>query len=270
MGAMCQWAGRFRTLLWVAMLGAAAGCGQTTREVVSPAIFYGTVGNPAEGKLVSIEIGDAGKVAIASVGAMGAFGCAALARSSAGELYSVCGPGIAEPDQPQQLARVDAATGRATTFGKAVTGLQVMALEFAPDGTLYAVGDLNAASPTFNSFYTVDVKTGEFTRIGTTGVPAPEFFMDFAFARDGTLYGASSHALFTIDRQTGTATKVTDFVGGGDIMGLSFDVRQDRLFATDYKAPNSALYAVDPQNGFLTPLAAMGQPLAHSLVSANP
>ena len=90
--------------------------------------------------------------------------------------------------------------------------------------------------------------------------------MDFAFDKNGTMYGASSHALFTIDRKTGTATKVADFVGGGDIMGLSFDAAQNRLYASDWKMPISALYLVDVKTGFLTPVAAIGYPLSHGLV----
>jgi hypothetical protein len=142
-----------------------------------------------------------------------------------------------------------------------------MGLEFAPDGTLYAVGDLNQASPTFNSLYSVNLTDGAFTRIGSTG--APEFFMDFAFDKNGTMYGASSRMLYTVDRKTGTATKVTDFVGGGDIMGLSYDARKDSLYATDWKVPNSTLYLVDVQTGFLTPVAAVGYPMSHALVPAN-
>jgi DNA-binding beta-propeller fold protein YncE len=76
--------------------------------------------------------------------------------------------------------------------------------------------------------------------------------------------------LFTIDLKTGTATKVTDFVGGGDIMGLSYNAKQDKLYATDYKSPNSALYLVDTKTGFLTPMAAIGYPLSHGLVPLVP
>src|SRR3989442_3140245 len=43
----------------------------------------------------------------------------------------------------QQLATIDPTTGRATLFGAAVPGLAVMAMAFARDGTLYAVGDCN-------------------------------------------------------------------------------------------------------------------------------
>jgi DNA-binding beta-propeller fold protein YncE len=217
---------------------------------------------------LSVEVGDRNKVTITPIGPMDAVGCASLARSPSGTLYSVCGPGILKPDQPQQLATVDTKTGKATPFGKPITGLQVMAVKFAPDGTLYAVGDANPASPTFNSLYTVNPKTGEFTRVGSTGVPAPEFFMDFAFDSNGTMYGASSHALFTIDPKVGTATKVTDFVGGAEVMGLSYNAAQDRLYATDFKEPNSAFYLVDSRTGFLTPLAAMGYPFAHGLMTA--
>jgi DNA-binding beta-propeller fold protein YncE len=228
-------------------------------------LLYATV----PGKLVTLEIRGVNKLTTTVVGDMGAVGCASLARSAAGVMYSVCGPGIIKADQPQQLATVDLKTGHATLFGQAMTGLQVMAMEFAPDGTLYAAGDANAASPTFNSLYTVDVKTGGFTRVGSTGAPAGEFLMDFAFDKNGTMYGASSHMLFTIDRKTGTATKVADFVGGGDIMGLSYDAKKNRLYATDWKAPNSALYVVDIQTGFLTPLAAVGYPMAHGLVPTS-
>jgi DNA-binding beta-propeller fold protein YncE len=174
------------------------------------------------------------------------------------------GPGL------QQLSTIDPKTGHATLFGSEVYNLQVMGLEFAPDGTLYAVGDANRASPTFNSLYKADLKTGEFTRIGSTGVPDPEFFMDFAFDSRGIMYGASSHELFTIDLKTGTATKVLDFVGGGDIMGLAYNAKRDKLYATDFKTPNSALYVVNTQTGFLTPMASIGYPLSHGLVPAAP
>jgi DNA-binding beta-propeller fold protein YncE len=144
----------------------------------------------------------------------------------------------------------------------------VMGLEFAPDGTLYAVGDANGASPTFNSLYTVDPKTGAFTRVGSTDVPPPGFFHDFTFDSSGTMYATTSQALYTIDPRTATATKVIDFVGGGGfgVMGLSYNEAQDRLYATEFKPGNSAFYLVDVQTGFLTPLAATGYPFAHALV----
>ena len=145
--------------------------------------FYATTG--PDNKLVSIEISDGSKIRITPIGTTGARGCGSVALSTDGTLYSVCGPGLMGPGR-QQLATIDPKTGHATLFGTEVYNLQVMGLEFAPDGTLYGVGDANRASPTFNSLYTVDLKTGEFTRIGSTGVPDPEFFMDFAFDSRGT------------------------------------------------------------------------------------
>jgi DNA-binding beta-propeller fold protein YncE len=171
---------------------------------------------------------------------------------------------------PQQLATIDPRTGHANMFGAPLEKLNVMGLEFAPDGTLYAVGDANPASPTFNTLYTVDQKTGAFTAVGSTGVPAPNFLMDLAFDARGMMYGASMFGLFTIDRKTGTATKVVDFVGGGVVMGLGYNAKQDKLYATDWKSPKSVLYVVDAKNGFLTPMADIGYPLSHGLVALMP
>jgi len=246
------------------LCAATAGCSQTNDDSLYATIPGESAAAPW--RLVTLDIRGINKLTTTIVGSFNAGGCASLARSTAGVMYSVCGPGIAKPDLPQQLNTVDLKTGKTTPVGPTFQGLQVMALEFSSDGTLYAVGDANPASPTFNSLYTVDVTNGAFTRVGSTGVPAPEFIMDFAFDKSGTMYAASSHTLFTIDRKTGTATKVVDFVGGGDIMGLSYDARQNRLYASDWKMPRSALYLVDLQTGFLTPVASIGYPLSHGLV----
>jgi len=255
-----------RRVLPLAVLCASTiGCSGTAAGTADR--FYATAG--PDGKLLAIEISDGSKVTITPAGTTGSRGCGSVALSKDGTLYSVCGPGMMAPGR-QQLAKVDPKTGHATLFGTEVYNLQVMGLEFAPDGTLYAVGDANRASPTFNSLYTVDLKTGEFTRVGSTGVPDPEFFMDFAIDSHGTMYGASSHELFTIDLKTGIATKVVDFVGGGDVMGLSYNAKRDKLYATDFKSPKSALYVVNTQTGFLSPIASVGHPWSHGLVPATP
>src|SRR5262245_57499680 len=173
--------------------------------------FYGIVNSPAaDGKLVAIDVRDQNDATITPIGTIGAFGCTSVALSKDGTLYSVCGPSDFVDSQhkyfcmtpgPQQLAKIDPKTGHATLFGAPVEKLNVMGLEFAPDGILYAVGDANPASPTFNTLYTVDQKTGAFTAVGSTGVPQPDFFMDLAFDARGTMYGASMFGLFTIDRK---------------------------------------------------------------------
>lgn len=243
---------------WVAIVALAvvsARCGRTVDDA-----FYAN----ADGKLIKIESRGTQKVTISQVGANGVPGCGAMARSATGTLYSMCGEGILEPG-PQRLATIDPATGRATTVGKTVEKLQIMGMKFGPDNKLYAVGDANPASPTFNSLYTVDVTTGDVTRIGPTS--APSFFHDFALDRGGTMYGTSSDALYTIDLKTGTASKVTNFVGGGMVMGLSFNADQSKLYATDFKRPISDVYLVDIHNGFLTPLGPTGYAFAHGLAA---
>ena len=268
-----------RGILPMAVLCASTfGCsGRAARSVDR---FYGIVNSPAaDGKLISIEVRDQNDVTITPIGAIGTYGCTSVALSSQGTLYSVCGPGDFADTQhkyacmtpgPQQLATIDPKTGHANMFGAPLEKLNVMGLEFAPDGTLYAVGDANPASPTFNTLYTVDQKTGAFTAVGSTGVPAPNFLMDLAFDARGMMYGASMFGLFTIDRKTGTATKVVDFVGGGVVMGLGYNAKQDKLYATDWKSPKSVLYVVDAKNGFLTPMADIGYPLSHGLVALMP
>jgi hypothetical protein len=263
-------------MLLVAMLCAfTVGCsGHGARGVDR---FYGIVNSPAaDGKLVAIDVRAQNDVTITPIGTIGTFGCTSVALSREGTLYSVCGPSNFTDSKhkyfcmtpgPQQLATIDPKTGRATMFGAPVDKLNVMALEFAPDGTLYAVGDANPASPTFNTLYTVDPKTGAFTAVGSTGVPDPDFFMDLAFDARGTMYGASMFGLFTIDRKTGTANKVASFVGGGGVMGLSYNAKQDKLYATDYKEPRSDLYLVDTHTGFLTPLGTTGYVNSHGLVA---
>lgn len=243
---------------WVAIAALAVICTRCAQS--GDDVFYAN----ADGKLIKIESQGVQKVKISQVGATGLPGCGAMARSSAGILYSFCGEGIAKPG-PQQLATIDPATGRATIVGKTVEGLQIMGMKFGPDDKLYAVGDANPASPTFNSLYTVDVKNGAVTRVGPTSAPA--FFHDFAVDRSGTMYGTSSDALYTIDLKTGTASKVTNFVGGGMVMGLSFNADQSKLYATDFKQPISDVYLVDIRNGFLTPLGSTGYAFAHGLAA---
>ena len=57
------------------------------------------------------------------------------------------------------------------------------------------------------------------------------------------------------------------FVGGRAIMGLGYNAKQDKLYATDWNAPHSTLYVVDTKNGFLTPMADIGHPRSHGLVA---
>lgn len=256
---------RTRAALFIVLLAgvgaASAACARRTADV-----FYAIAETGSRSKLIRIEARGVNDVAVREVGPTGAVGCTALAGADDGGLFSVCGLGTGKPG-PQRLTTIDHDSGHAATIGQQVDGLQIMGLKFGPDGKLYTVGDTNPASPTFNSLYSVDAHTGAVTRIGSTG--APSFFHDFAVDGKGTTYATSSDSLYTIDLKTGTASRVAKFVGGGMVMGLSFNADRSKLYAADWKEPASDLYLVDVRTGFLTPLASTGYALVHGLTSAS-
>jgi hypothetical protein len=164
-------------------------------------------------------------------------------------------------------------------FGVPTPGLAVMSITFGPDGTLYAVGDCNfdpkavectpGTDPNFNSLYTIDVSTGAFSRVGSTG--AAQYFMDLAFDRHGHLFGVTitlfpsyiPAILYRIDPSTGAATKVVDLAGSSQVMGLAFG-DDDKLYGTDFVA-NPGLYLIDKKTGFETAIAALPFGLSSSL-----
>jgi hypothetical protein len=169
-----------------------------------------------------------------------------------------------------QLAKLDLSTGAATLVGSPlVPELDIMTLACAPDGTLYAIGQLNPTNPdhtpnpNFNSLYTVDRKTGAATRIGSTGVLDPSdssgsngFLMALAFTPDGTLYGVSDGAtgkspLYTVSVTTGFATKVVD-INVDLVMGLAID-EERKFYVADY-TQRSKIYTLDSITGIATPI----------------
>jgi hypothetical protein len=191
----------------------------------------------------------------------------------------MCGPQFGA----QQLATIDQKTGRADLFGVAVRRLAVMAMAFAPNGILYAVGDCHPdakfectpdSDPNYNSLYTVNVTTGAFTRVGSTG--APQFFMDLAFDRNGTMFGVTTTVnpstvpavLYHLDPVTGKATKIVNLVGNNYVMGLAFS-REGKLYATD-DSQNPGLYLINIKTGFETAIAALPFGLSSGLELMNP
>ena len=244
--------------------------GQSARHGGAEQVFYTTSGAgnglPNGAEIFAIAVRGA-KVATRDIGPTFGGDCGSLALSPRGTLYSMCGPLFGA----QQLATIDQTTGRADLFGVPVPGLAVMAMAFGRNGTLYAVGDCNPApvtfectpgsDPTFNSLYKVDVRTGAFTRIGSTG--APQLFMDLTFDGHGNMLGVTTTVnpsgtpaiLYRIDPATGTATKLFNLVGSNLVMGLAFG-RNGKLYATD-NFPNSGLYVINTKTGFETAIAAL-------------
>jgi hypothetical protein len=233
-------------------------------------LFYTTsgagMGLPNGAEIFAIAVRGA-KVTTRDIGPTFGGDCGSLALSPRGTLYSMCGSLFGD----QQLATINKKTGRAHLFGVPVPGLAVMAMAFGRTGTLYAVGDCNPApttfectpgsDPTYNSLYKVNLRTGAFTRIGSTG--APQLFMDLTFDRQGNMLGVTTTVnpsgtpaiLYRIDPATGTATSLFNLVGSNSVMGLAFG-RDGKLYATD-NPQNPGLYRIDTKTGFETAIAAL-------------
>jgi hypothetical protein len=255
--------------------------GESTTEPLSSRhdnannLFYTTSGGGAE--VFTIKVSGR-KITTRRIGPTNGGNCLSLALSRSGTLYSMCGPLFGN----QRLATINRKTGRAHLFGVPVSGLAVMAMGFARNGTLYAVGDCNPdanfectpGSPTYNSLYRVNKATGAFSRVGPTG--AAQFFMDLAFDREGHMFGVTSTAnpsaipaiLYRINPATGAARKITNLVGSNSVMGLAFG-RTGRLYATDF-AQNPGLYRIDIETGFETAIAALPFGFSSGLELANP
>jgi hypothetical protein len=261
-----------RVITLIAVAGLSFGIGTTPRPAHAADVYYTTAGFGAE--ILAITVSEH-KVTTTDIGPIGVPGCASLAMSKWGILYSMCGPLFGA----QQLTTIDLTTGHGTLFGTLVPGLAVMAMAFAPDGTLYAVGDCNPApttfecgargDPTYNSLYTVNVSTGAFTRVGSTG--ASEYFMDLAFDSHGNLFGVTTTLnpsyvparLYWLDPATGAATKVVDLVGSSQVMGLAFG-DEGKLYGTDF-VNTAGLYLIDMKTGFETAIAKLPLGLSSGL-----
>lgn len=164
-----------------------------------------------------------------------------LSFNSTGTLY-----GISNGYSNGTLVTINQATGQATTVGVATGIADLMALAFAPDGTLYA------ASWNTDSLYTINPVTGAATLVGALGFGG---IMDLDFDSQGDLYGLSS-SLFKINLATGAGTLVTN-LANSCLMGMAID-SADRFLATDYCTSNTPLYEINTATGALTNLGQTG------------
>jgi hypothetical protein len=281
----------FVRLLGALVLAAVALAPKAALAGGGPKHLFYTIGGDANGAVALWAIQLSGsKTTTTEIGPIGGGACASLALSPiTGKLYSLCWVDPSTfPLGNMQLVTFDTNTGQATPIPSgSFSQIGAMAMGFTPDGTLYAVGgcvpylappfstpDCNPGAPGFNSLYTVDVKTGDVTLIGSTG--APEYFMDLASDRNGNLFGVTSTltpayppaVLYQIDRATGEATKIVNLVGSSTVMGLAFD-QNGKLYATDF-TQNPGFYLIDPKTGFEKAIGALPINESTALELADP
>ena len=169
-------------------------------------------------------------------------GLNSMARDPEGRLLSVGTGGILVSINPASGATTEIAT---LTAGGAVP--VVPSLAVSPLGTLYAI---NREFP--DTLYTVDVNSGNMTRVGSVG--AGFTIQGLAFSPQGTLYGWDiGQGLVTIDTTTGAATDVNPSVGAPvGLQCLAFSPA-GVLYGAQY-----ALYTIDTGTGTPTATAVHG------------
>ena len=177
---------------------------------------------------------------------VGNFGMAdtyALAFNNAGTLY-----GIANGFANGTLVTINQATGAATAVGASTGIVNLMALTFSADGTLYA------GSWGTNNLYTINPITGAATVVGVLGF-GKIMDLDLDFDSQGNLY-ALSEALYKVNTATGAGTLGTS-LANTCLMGMAID-SADRFYATDYCTGNTPLFEINTGNGALTTIGATG------------
>ena len=180
--------------------------------------------------------------------------------SAAAQGTALYGVAYAGQDGAATLFTIDTATGTATEVGP-IGFERVSAMDFGPDGILYATGERTDGSDT-NVLLTIDPVTGAGAEIGPTGVADLGFgdvVSDISFRNsDGALYAylESSDGVGTIDPSTGVASALgpsnTESCCGNGIAFSSDD--------TLYHATNDPLNTLDQTTGQATLVAPLAFP----------
>jgi WD40 repeat protein len=158
------------------------------------------------------------------IGPTGFNGVGALAFNGT-TLYGVANIG-------HRLITINTTTGTGTPVSANATGTGNIAdIAFRADGTLFASGGGDGASP----LYTINTTTGVATLIGTmSGAGGGN---GLAFNSAGTLYLAGFSALYTVNPATAATTQVAtlDFGDTNDIFaGMKFNPNTGVLFGTTH------------------------------------
>ncbi len=246
-----------------------------TKSAVQPNTLYATAG--AGSNLVALNLQAKTTRTIGSIGSPPSL---ALAFCPPGGVpYTITNLFNVPPMPLPQLATLNLGTGKAMPVSSAVIEPNdMMGMTCSHNGILYAIGQSDVSQPdTYNSLYTIDRITGEPTRIGSLGVndgSGNDFLMSLAFAPDGKLYGASAgnmlniSSLFTIDVETGHATKVVDFSGVNSVMGLAID-GGGTFYVADF-VPGSNIYTIDITTGTATSVQSTGLQFVHNIAFRVP
>jgi hypothetical protein len=217
-----------------------------TLGFLSPAkalVLYST-GNDG-GSLYTIDSSDGVGTLVGNFGYSNTY---SVAFNPSNVLYSVV-----DSYDTSTLATVNLTTGAATPVGAGTGILDLMALGFVPNGTLYA------ASWSTNDLYTLNPTTGAATLVGSLGFSG---VMDLQYdPTNGGLYAIASlgsgSSLYQVNTATGAGSLVTTITGDDCLMGLTI-TPSNQFLATDYCAANSPLYQIDTATGALTDLGNTG------------
>jgi hypothetical protein len=191
------------------------------------------------------------------VGSSGAGSLNALACDSSGVIYAA-----GASDRLYTINPQTGAASLAATISLGSQAVQIRALAFAPDGTLYALenGMGTSQTTTNDEIWTINESTGVGAFVGLTnlfGIQAMEF------GPNGTLYGwdcgntgSNGFGLVTIDPVTGAATDVNPAIGGtADVQSITF--RPDGSMV----GGGFSLFSINPMTGAQTFTGSTGNDL---------
>lgn len=139
-----------------------------------------------------------------------------LLGTTAEAVTLIYGTALSGPHKAATLYSISSTTGAARAVGY-IGFNQVGVLAFAPNGTLYGVGQNGADKWVLLK---IDLISGAGTAVGPTGLQSS--FHDIAFRSDGTLFGyarsvgenSKSGLVYTIDTNTGAGRLVGNVTGG--------------------------------------------------------
>ncbi|WP_208995150.1 cadherin domain-containing protein [Roseibium hamelinense] len=160
------------------------------------------------------------------IGSTGVGALTDVAIDSSGKLFGITF---------SRLYSVDPQTGEATKISSSKFGTSMNALEFAPDGTLYAAS-------TNGKLYTVDVDTGKSTLVGEMEF---ESAGDLAFAGNKLYLSASDGSIVEIDPASGATVAVVATLPVSNAFGLVGDPA-GQLYAF---TSGGKVFQVDPETG---------------------